>query len=175
MQLIADPLTSESLQQEGLPGLDEIRDKAVRLAAVTHYDPLASLPEDDAGNRLLDLDGAAVIALLRPPKRPDREIRRFVVRRIYQEYSLATLDGLEGLLPGIQIRRLDTFSLLNALVADPESAGLENVTDACLTFGVVGRAICKRPNRHLFWDAAHPTAAGHGAVADAAAQVLSAP
>ena len=84
-------------------------------------------------------------------------------------------NGLEGLLPGIQIRRLDTFSLLNALVADPESAGLENVTDACLTFGVVGRAICKRPNRHLFWDAAHPTAAGHGAVADAAAQVLSAP
>ena len=93
----------------------------------------------------------------------------------YNGGLITTLDGLEGLLPGTQILRLDTFSLLNALVADPESAGLENVTDACLKFGVVGGAICKRPNRHLFWDAAHPTAAGHGAVADAAAQVLSAP
>ena len=93
----------------------------------------------------------------------------------YNDGLYTALDGLEGLLPDIEILRLDTFSLLNALVADPESAGLENATDACLTFGVVGGAICKRPNRYLFWDAAHPTTTGHGALADAAAQLLTAP
>jgi phospholipase/lecithinase/hemolysin len=35
-------------------------------------------------------------------------------------------------------------------------------------------AICERPNRHLFWDGIHPTAAGHGIVEDAAQQALHA-
>ena len=86
-----------------------------------------------------------------------------------------TLDFLEGLLPGIDFLRLDTFALLNSIVADPDSAGFEQVTTPCLTFGVVAHPICNRPNRRLFWDAAHPTTAGHATLADAAEQLLLAP
>jgi outer membrane lipase/esterase len=86
-----------------------------------------------------------------------------------------TLDFLEGLLPGINFLRLDTFALLNSIVADPDSAGFEQVTTPCLAFGVVAHPICNRPNRRLFWDAAHPTTAGHATLADAAEHLLLAP
>ncbi len=86
-----------------------------------------------------------------------------------------TLDFLETLLPGIEFRRLDTFALLNDIVANPEAWDFEQVTTPCLTFGVVPGAICNRPNRRLFWDAVHPTTAGHTAVADAAEELLLGP
>ena len=86
-----------------------------------------------------------------------------------------TLDFLEALLLGIEFRRLDTFALLNDIVANPEAWDFEQVTTPCLTFGVVPGAICNLPNRRLFWDAAHPTTAGHTAVADAAEELLLGP
>jgi len=84
-----------------------------------------------------------------------------------------TLDGLGAMLREIEFVRLDAFSVLNAIVADPGAAGLSDVTGSCLTFGVTGQAICDQPNRYLFWDGAHPTRAGHAALASAAEQVLS--
>jgi phospholipase/lecithinase/hemolysin len=82
------------------------------------------------------------------------------------------LDGLEGLLPGIEILRLDVFVLLNEIVADPQAFGLTNATDSCLRFWVVGGAFCTRPNAYLFWDGAHPTKRGHALLAEAAAELL---
>jgi phospholipase/lecithinase/hemolysin len=87
----------------------------------------------------------------------------------------ATLDFLEGMLEGIRFHRLDVFALLNELAADPGSTGIDNAIEPCLTFGVVGKAICPHPNRRLFWDAAHPTRTGHAAVAEAAEQLLTGP
>ena len=84
----------------------------------------------------------------------------------------AALSGLESL-DDIEILRLDSFTLLDGIVADPEAFGFENATDACLTFGVVGGAICPRPNSFLFWDGAHPTVAAHGVLADAAEELLA--
>jgi outer membrane lipase/esterase len=94
--------------------------------------------------------------------------------RSYNAGLSFALDQLEGLLPGVHILRLDIFALLDDIVADPLSAGLTDATGSCLTFGVVGGAICTQPNRYLFWDGTHPTAAGHAAVADAAAPLLAA-
>jgi outer membrane lipase/esterase len=85
------------------------------------------------------------------------------------------LDFLEAMLPGIQIVRIDVFSLLDAVVASPEVFGLANVTDPCLTFGVVGRTTCSNPNRYLFWDGIHATTAGHEILAEAAADALDVP
>lgn len=87
----------------------------------------------------------------------------------------ATLDFLEGLFPDIRFRRLDVFGLLNQIVADPDSAGIENAIESCLSFGVVGKAICRQPNRHLFWDAVHPTRTGHAVLAEAVEQLLAGP
>lgn len=79
------------------------------------------------------------------------------------------LVGLEAILPGITIHRLDLFTLINDLVAMPESYGLVEIEMACLSFGVSQPAKCNSPSDYLFWDAIHPTRAAHAIVADEAA------
>ena len=85
------------------------------------------------------------------------------------EMALMQLDAL----PGINIKRLDVFSLLNQVVADPRSGWLVDSTGSCITPGVIQGAICKKPHQHLFWDFAHPTMAGHRYMAWQASEVLA--
>ena len=88
------------------------------------------------------------------------------------------LDAVESLIGplGGQIIRVDTFTLLNDVVADGGmAAGLSNVDDACLTFFVQGGAICEDPDAFLFWDGIHPTRAGHAVLAAEVAGVLPVP
>ncbi|HYB65027.1 MAG TPA: SGNH/GDSL hydrolase family protein [Steroidobacteraceae bacterium] len=70
-------------------------------------------------------------------------------------------------LPGIHIATYDDNVLTAAIIANPGKFGLRDVTDPCLTFGVVQNAVCARPWQYLFWDGIHPTAAGHLIVAGA--------
>jgi phospholipase/lecithinase/hemolysin len=72
----------------------------------------------------------------------------------------ATLEGLR-LLDDIVILSFDVFAGLEELVADPDLAGLTNVTDSCITPGVIIGAICLRPRKYLFWDFIHPTTKAH--------------
>ena len=81
--------------------------------------------------------------------------------------ALAQLSGL----PGIDIRRLDAFSLIHEIVADPAPFGFSNVTTPCITPGVAPFA-CHRPDQFLFWDGIHPTTAVHAILASEAASVL---
>jgi len=81
------------------------------------------------------------------------------------------LNAVSALCP-IQVVRFDVNAVLQRVVSEPGEAGLTNVTDPCLTFGVVAGAICSRPNRHLFWDGAHPTRAGHHLIGEAALRLL---
>jgi phospholipase/lecithinase/hemolysin len=83
------------------------------------------------------------------------------------------LGGLQAL-PQIEFKTLDVFTLLHAVVSDPQAYRLRDAQDPCLTFFVSVDAICERQNRHLFWDGIHPTEAGHEIVEDAAQQVLHA-
>jgi phospholipase/lecithinase/hemolysin len=96
----------------------------------------------------------------------------------YNAALSTALDAVEPLVRahGGKIIRVDTFSILNAVVADGGlAAGLSNVEDACLTFGVKGGFMCDDPDAYLFWDGAHPTRAGHAVLAAEVASVLSAP
>jgi phospholipase/lecithinase/hemolysin len=88
------------------------------------------------------------------------------------EASTAVCHVLQSL-PGVQLLRVDINAIFAEIVADPEAAGLSDVEDSCLAFGVIGHAICSTPNRYLFWDGAHPTTAGHGLLADAALRVIT--
>ncbi|HWP34314.1 MAG TPA: SGNH/GDSL hydrolase family protein [Thermodesulfobacteriota bacterium] len=90
---------------------------------------------------------------------------------LYNGQLRVALAALEAL-PGTRIVRLDVNALFADVLAAPQAAGLVNVTDPCLRFGVTGGAICATPNRFLFWDALHPTRTGHALVAAAALQAL---
>ena len=84
------------------------------------------------------------------------------------EVVALSLAGLQG----IRIDRLDTYRLLNDLVAGPPSAfGFTNVTGACIT-PYVAPFTCGSPDEFLFWDGIHPTKAVHAIIAQEAANVL---
>jgi phospholipase/lecithinase/hemolysin len=81
---------------------------------------------------------------------------RVIARQLAENYNAgleATLTQQDGLL-GITIVPLDVFGILEEVVLDPQLAKLRNVTDSCITLGVILGAICRNPppRKHLFWD-----------------------
>ena len=77
------------------------------------------------------------------------------------------LSNIEQALP-VTITRFDVFALTSMLFVSPETFGLTNVTEACLTPEVKAGAVCKKPDDYLFWDGLHPTAAAHKILAEVA-------
>jgi outer membrane lipase/esterase len=69
----------------------------------------------------------------------------------------------------ISVGFIDTFSLIDAAVANPVAFGLTNVTHPCLT-GEPPLA-CATPATYLFWDVQHPTETGHEFIATLAENV----
>lgn len=90
--------------------------------------------------------------------------------RVFNTNLTGLVDQLSAL-PGTSFRRLDVDQILNAIVDEPSSFGLESATAACLTPNDAP-FICKHPDQYLFWDGIHPTKAGHPILAAAAATVL---
>ena len=70
---------------------------------------------------------------------------------------------------------LDTYSLLDGIVANPAASGFTNVTQPCLTGEVnyAGGTPCANPGSYLFWDQLHPTAAGQQIVAGEASALIT--
>ncbi|MBD1898938.1 SGNH/GDSL hydrolase family protein [Trichocoleus sp. DQ-A3] len=88
-----------------------------------------------------------------------------------------SLGELSKSLDGIKLKSLDINSLFNNVIANKEKFGFTNVTDSCLTNYapplVLDYKVCDDPDSFLFWDAIHPTAAGHKLVADLAFAALT--
>jgi len=76
---------------------------------------------------------------------------------------------------GLDISVLNTYSLLDSVIADPSVYGFSNVTSPCVTGAVeyVGGTACADPSQYLFWDGEHPTAGGHALVGEAALSVVT--
>ena len=96
-----------------------------------------------------------------------------------ESYNQAMLNGVNA--TGANIIPLDTFSLLQEVVANPAAYGFTNVTDrAC---GTVSSQFCgtndlvepNANNTYLFADGVHPTGRTHQLVADYANSVVTAP
>ena len=77
------------------------------------------------------------------------------------DLALASLDSL----PGVQIVRLDVFTIVQHVVAKPADFGLTDVQDPCIELNTFVHAFCGRPDKFLFWDGIHPTVAGHAILA----------
>lgn len=92
-----------------------------------------------------------------------------------QTYNAALVGDLAtlGATPGESVTVVDTFSFLDAAIANPAPVGLTDVTDPCYAGPYTGGgSACAAPGQYLFWDSVHPTAAGHARIAALAAADL---
>ena len=95
-----------------------------------------------------------------------------LLAQTYNAALEADIGGL-GSVPGLHLTYLDAFSLVDEVVANPGAFGFTNVTAPCYVGSFTGGGlVCATPNLYLFWDMDHPSAAGHAAIAAAAADAL---
>jgi len=93
--LVSPILINAALQQKGYPQLTpELKTHLTYLAAVTHFDRIDTVPQDENNNRVLEIEGPEALSLLERPRAPDRDLRRYVARRVYQAYTHETLNAL---------------------------------------------------------------------------------
>lgn len=81
---------------------------------------------------------------------------------------------------GVRILTVDSFTLLDDAIANPAAYGLTNVTapayagdNGYFDSSLLAASGAAAQNQYLFFDMAHPTETGHGAIADLAEQQLS--
>jgi hypothetical protein len=92
VELVAPILVGAHLEAKGLGTFEGLKRRLSLLAVLDNLDGLSELPSDPHGNRRIEVDANAAEALLRRPKLSDRELRRFLSRRIYDLYSRHTLS-----------------------------------------------------------------------------------
>lgn len=92
-----------------------------------------------------------------------------------EQFNTAVLAGIKPLeATGLTVFDVPIFSTIDQIVADPAAFGLTNVSSPCFSgdFSTQG-SVCADPDKSLFWDGEHPTAAAHALTADIAFDVLT--
>ncbi len=93
----------------------------------------------------------------------------------YFDQALVAAVSGEAAQAGMHLSLVNTFSLLDAAVADPSAFGFTNVTSPCWTGSYTSASsgsLCSQTtagqNQYLFWDQVHPTEAAALIIADQA-------
>jgi phospholipase/lecithinase/hemolysin len=90
------------------------------------------------------------------------------------QFNDDVLAGIKRDDPGLTVFDMPMFSAVQTIVTHPGRFGFDNVTGPCLSGNFVAPGTeCADPNRYLFWDDEHPTAAGQTLTADLAYAVLT--
>jgi len=83
--------------------------------------------------------------------------------------NVQSLLGVFSVAPfNMNISTFDVFAFFTTVITAPELFGFTNVTDMCVTFGVLKDAFCDKRDEYLFWDALHPTKKAHALMAEVA-------
>ena len=97
-------------------------------------------------------------------------------------YNDALFNGLAG--AGLRVIPMDTFHLLQEIVADPARYGFSNVTGTACQPQITAQSVTCNPgsyvtpdaaDTHAFADGVHPSSKAHGILADYAVSILEAP
>jgi phospholipase/lecithinase/hemolysin len=99
------------------------------------------------------------------------------IQQVTQQYNAALAATLANLAAtdGFALTQIDTYRLLDQVGQNPGKYGLNNVTDPCWTGNLTdpnSGTVCSQPDKYLFWDGEHPTAAGHQILANYARSVM---
>ncbi|HEX6495704.1 MAG TPA: SGNH/GDSL hydrolase family protein [Acidobacteriaceae bacterium] len=98
-----------------------------------------------------------------------------IASQITNEFNTALESVASGfsVSPGLQYFRLfDANALLDLVISSPGQFHLLDAIDRCTVPLVKSNAICSMPDSYLFWDATHPTTAGHHLIAGAVFDIL---
>jgi phospholipase/lecithinase/hemolysin len=158
--LLTDPSGATSLAIIGA-ALEAIQANIVGLAAL-------------AGAHTFLVPNAPDLALL-----PAVRLAGPVAQAAGHDLALRFNAGLETLLTslesalGVDIFRLDIFTLTGDVVGAPTDFGLTEVEVPCITPGTLVKPFCSQPDQFLFWDGIHPTRVGHGIISSRALKALA--
>jgi phospholipase/lecithinase/hemolysin len=70
---------------------------------------------------------------------------------------LVAMTAMEASAIGVEIDLLDVYGVFDDVLNNPSDFGFSNTTTPCLS----GVTPCPEPDRSVFWDRIHPTAAAH--------------
>ncbi len=151
-------------------------------AAVANVDQfVAGLAADGAKNLLvLTVPDLGVT----PAIRAEGAVAMQTASTLAASFDTAMVASLEGIAQAdsLNLHLVDTYSLLDAAVANPAQFGFSNVTAPCWTGSLTSASsgtLCgssmAAQNQYLFWDTVHPTAAGQLLVAQAAENAVPEP
>jgi phospholipase/lecithinase/hemolysin len=163
---IRDAIVAYQADASGATSADIL--KAALTAVADNIQTLAA-----AGAHKFLIGNAPNLALV-PAILQQGTLAQFLAQLLSVEYNTEldiTVKTL-GTAFSLEVARLDLFGLLQSLVVKPRQLGLTDVTDSCITPGVIAHAICKDPGDYLFWDGIHPTRGVHAFLASQALQQL---
>lgn len=146
VEFTAPALTDKEFQQvKGLPFDDEARAVVAILTVLTEIDQNPDFGTEAGKKQAVEMDAQHVLELIDRPRLTDRELRRYIARRVFEEYSRSTLKI------NVWFDKLDLL-ITGATATDFERCCGVLVEEGYLGFGAMGAPPSVEPTAKLVRD-----------------------